>query len=164
MRIPSTLWVGSEGCSEKLHRKEELHKCLFSAAVLPPALMIGDESTLAPLSTKRSLRKQCPDENARSKSYQADGRHRAIGDGSFPFAPHVQTARECADGGSGTARRSAHRLARDRPRPSVPPSGMQQRRCGFFCRRPWKTGPCGSRATSRFHYPPVHRYKLGQSL
>src|SRR5438093_13188647 len=80
-------------------------------------------------------RKRGPNQNARSKSHQADGRHRATGDSRFSFASHVQAAKECADGGGGTAHTSAHRggpLSRDRPRPSEPPSGTQQRPCHFF--------------------------------
>ena len=51
------------------------------------------------------------------------------------FLRAEQRLRKCADGGGGTAHTSAHRggpLSRDRPRPSEPPSGTQQRPCHFF--------------------------------
>jgi hypothetical protein len=98
MRIASTLWSGSEGCSEKLHRKEGLHKCLLNVAVLPPALLIGDESTLAPSRTNTHQESRARTKRRAQNRTKRTARHRSIGDGSFPFAPRVQTASSISRG------------------------------------------------------------------
>lgn len=111
---------------------------LLNAAVLPPAL-IGDESTLAPSRTNTHQESRARTKRQGQNRTKRMARHRAIGNGSFPFAPRVQTARAGTDAGSAIRRRSAS--CKD---------------AAFSCRRPWKLCPAA--------YPSSHGGSAGRSI